>query len=93
MALQVTVVFMANVRTMFDKDWTSTWEEQEAWLKRKKEHEDAVEAKKAREVCATSRLSDDTLYAGEVHLMPLQKLSVLSSLSIPDLVHCNRQRS
>ena len=40
---------MANVRAMFDKDWTSTWEDQQAWLKRKQEH-DAAESKKAKEV-------------------------------------------
>lgn len=42
---------MANVSTLFDKDWTSAWEEQQAWLKRKKEH-DASESKKAKEVCS-----------------------------------------
>ena len=47
--MQVTVLFMANVRTIFDKDWTSVWEDQQAWLTRKKEH-DAAESKKAKEV-------------------------------------------
>ena len=48
--MQVTIIFMADVSTVFDKDWTSAWEAQQAWLKQKEEH-DAAEAKKAKEVC------------------------------------------
>ena len=40
---------MADVSTIFDKDWSSAWEAQQAWLKQKKEY-DAAEAKKAKEV-------------------------------------------
>ena len=46
----MTVLFMANVNTIFGKDWTPVWEEQQAWLKLKQEHE-AAESKQAKEVC------------------------------------------
>ena len=48
--VQVTIIFMANISTAFDKDWSTAWEAQQAWLKQKEEH-DAAEAKKAKEVC------------------------------------------
>ena len=49
-AVQVSIIFMADVSTIFDKDWSSAWEAQQAWLKQKEEYE-AAEAKKAKEVC------------------------------------------
>ena len=48
--MQVTILLMANVNTIFGKDWTPVWEEQQAWLKLKQEHE-AAESKQAKEVC------------------------------------------
>jgi len=55
--MQVTVVFMVNVKTLFDKDWTPVWEKQQAWLKRKKEH-DHAERKKAKEVWPARSISE-----------------------------------
>lgn len=51
--VQVTIIFMADISTAFDKDWSTAWEAQQAWLEQKEEH-DAAEAKKAKEVCLTS---------------------------------------
>ena len=48
--VQVTIIFMADISTAFDKDWSTAWEAQQSWLKQKEEH-DAAEAKKAKEVC------------------------------------------
>ena len=39
--VQVTVVFLADVHSALAQSWPQLWEEQEAWLKAKDEHEKA----------------------------------------------------
>ena len=49
LVLQISVIFLANMRSAMPGDWQSLWKEQEAWLKGKAAHEQAT-VKKEEEV-------------------------------------------
>jgi hypothetical protein len=38
-AVQITVIFLANARSILPEDWRPLWIEQETWLKTKASHE------------------------------------------------------
>ncbi len=59
--VQVSVIFLANVRSAMPENWQAQWHEQEAWLKRKAGHEEAV-VKKEEEVCHSTMLFAQRLH-------------------------------